>query len=195
MAQAQTTLFQSKIGANAAHAQLTLFPIVLRTIIVHTITYTIMGLLALAIMDYAGWYASSFSSMMRPVTDPFLMLAPILQPIRGLLFGLVFYLLREPLFGKKNGWLVMWLMLVVVGILGTFGPTPGSLEGMFFTVFPLSDHLRGLPEVLLQALLLSTVLFYWVNHPEKKWINWAIGIVFVILMVFPILGVWATQVK
>lgn len=195
MAQAQTLLFQSKTGANAAHAQATLLPIVLRTIIVHTITYSIVGFLALAVMDYASWYASSFSSMMRPVTDPFLMLAPMLRPIRGVLFGLVFYLLREPLFGKKNGWLVMWMMLVVLGIVGTFGPTPGSLEGIFFTVFPLSDHLRGLPEVLLQSLLLSTVLFYWVNHPEKRWINWASGIVFVILMIFPILGVWATQVK
>ena len=48
----------------------------------------------------------------------------------------------------------MWAMLVVVGILGTFGPTPGSLEGIFFTVFPLSDHFRGLPEVLLQAFFL-----------------------------------------
>lgn len=195
MAQAQTTLVQSSAGANAAHADVTLLPIVVKTIVAHTVTYSLMGFLALALMDYASWYASSFESMMRPVTDPILMLAPMFQPIRGILFGLVFYLLREPLFGKKNGWLVMWAMLVGVGILGTFGPTPGSLEGIFFTVFPLADHLRGLPEVILQALLLSTLLCYWVNHPEKRWISWAMGIVFIILMIFPILGLWATQVK
>jgi len=40
----------------------------------------------------------------------------------------------------------MWLTLVVLGILGTFGPAPGSLEGMFFTIFPLWVHLRGLPK-------------------------------------------------
>lgn len=195
MARAQTTVYRSNAGTKVIQAQPALFPIVFKTIVTHTITYTIMGWLALVLMDYAGWYASGLSSMMRPVSDPILMLAPVFQPLRGILFGLVFYLLREPLFNHRNGWLVMWAMLLVVGILGTFGPTPGSLEGMFFTVFPISDHLRGLPEVILQALLLSAVLFYWVNHPEKKWMTWALGIAFVIFMALPLLGLWATQVR
>ncbi len=82
----------------------------------------------------------------------------------------------------------MWTLLVVVGIIGTFGPTPGSREGVFFTVLPLWVHLRGLPEGLLQALLLSGVLFYWVNHPQQKWLNWVMGIGFVLFLSFPILG-------
>ena len=87
----------------------------------------------------------------------------------------------------------MWLTLVVLGIIGTFGPTPGSLEGMLFTIFPLWVHLRGLPEVLLQSLFLSLLLFYWVNHPEKRWLNWVLGITFFILMLFPILGLLVTS--
>lgn len=195
MAQAQTALYRPAAGTELAQGQLTLLPVVIKTIVTHSITYFIVGWLASSILDYAGWYAASFSSMMRPLTDPVLMLAPMFQPLRGILFGLAFYLLREPLFNRKNGWLVMWAVLVVFGILGTFGPTPGSLEGMFFTVFPLADHLRGLPEVLLQALLLSAILFYWVNHPEKRWLTWGLAIVFVIFMAFPILGIWATQLR
>jgi hypothetical protein len=55
---------------------------------------------------------------------------PALQPLRGLLFGCVFYMLREPFFAGKNGWLAMWAVLVSVGILGTFGAPPGSLEAI-----------------------------------------------------------------
>lgn len=193
MATAQTTLNPPKAEASVAPTQITLLSTILKTIVVHGITYFVMGVLASSILDYAGWYATSFGSMMRPLSDPVLMLAPLFQPIRGVLFGLVFYLLREPLFGHKNGWLVMWTMLVAVGILGTFGPTPGSLEGMFFTIFPFINHLRGLPEVLLQSFLLSVILFYWVNHPEKRWLTWTLGIMFVLLMLLPVLGVWAAQ--
>ena len=85
--------------------------------------------------------------------------------------------------------------MVVLGIFGTFGPTPGSLEGMIYTVLPLWVHLRGMPEVLLQSLALSGVLFYWVNHPEKKWLNWLMGILFFLFMLFPAMGLRLTQAK
>jgi hypothetical protein len=170
--------------------------IVVKTIVTHTVTYFIMGLLASTILDYTRFFAeSSLNLMMRQTNDPWVMLGPLFQPIRGILFGIVFYLLREPFFGKKRGWLLMWIVLVVVGILGTFGPAPGSLEGMLYTVLPLWVHLRGLPEVLLQSLFLSLILFYWVNHPQKRWLNWVMGIAFVILMSFPILGLLAGQPK
>jgi len=167
---------------------------IVKTIVTHTVTYFIMGLLASTILNYAGFFAeSSLNLMMRQTTDPWVMAGPLFQPIRGLLFGIVFYLLREPFFVKKNGWLVMWLILVVVGIINTFGPTPGSIEGMLYTIFPLWVHLRGLPEVLLQSLFLSLILFYWVKPPQKKWLNWVMGIAFFILMSFPILGLLVGQ--
>jgi hypothetical protein len=172
----------------------TLVETVVKTIAVHTVTYFIMGLLASTILNYAGFFAdSSLNLLMRQTNNPWVMAGPLFQPIRGILFGIVFYLLREPFFGKKTGWLVMWFVLVVVGIIGTFGPSPGSIEGVLYTVLPLWVHLRGLPEVLLQSLLLSVILFYWVNHPEKKWLNWVMGIAFAILMVFPILGLLVGQ--
>jgi hypothetical protein len=64
---------------------------------------------------------------------------------------------------------------------------------MLFTIFPLWVHLRSLPEVLLQSLFLALILVYWVNHPQKKWLTWVMGIAFVILMSFPILGLLVGQ--
>ena len=170
-----------------------LLGVVLKSAVVHTVTYFLAGLLALALFDYAAFYADpQVSVYMRQTNAPLVMAGPLFQPIRGILFGLVFYLLRDSLFGKKNGWLVMWVLLVVVGILSTFGPSPGSIEGVIYTVWPLRFHLRGLPEVLLQSLVLSVVLTYWVNHPEKRWLSWVLGILFVVLMLMPILGFLAS---
>jgi hypothetical protein len=174
--------------------QPTFWPITLKSVVVHTVTYFIMGLLAFTLFDYSAKYADpNLRILMRQTNDPWVMAGPLFQPIRGFLFGVAFYLLRASLFGKKRGWIVMWAVLVIVGILSTFGPSPGSLEGMLYTVIPIPLHLMGLPEVILQALLLSALLCYWVDHPTLRWLTWILVIAFVIVMLFPLLGLWATQ--
>jgi hypothetical protein len=79
-------------------------------------------------------------------------------------------------------------MLIALGILSTFGPASGSIEGMIYTPVPIRFQLRGGLEVVPQALLLSALLCYWVNRPGKKWLNWLLGIVFFIMMALPILA-------
>lgn len=168
-------------------------PLAIKTIIVHTVTYFVMGLLASTLLDYGSWFAeSTLSSFMRQIDDPLVLAGPLFQPIRGLLFAIVFYLLRDVFFGRRNGWLLMWLMLVFIGILATFGPSPGSVEGMVYTVLPFVDHLKGWPEVMIQALLFSLILTYWVEHPEKRWLTWLLAAVFVIVLLLPALGLLLT---
>jgi hypothetical protein len=162
----------------------------IKTIVVHSVTYTLMGLIASSFMNYEEKYALHWMvCWVRQFGDPLLTAGPLFQPIRGIIFALAFYPLREVLFGKKNGWLVMWWLLVALGILSTFGPPPGSIEGMIYTVIPIASQLSGYLEIVPQALLLSLGLCYWVNHPEKKWLNWVMGVAFVILMALPLLGV------
>ena len=158
-----------------------------KTMVSHTLTYFIMGLLAAHFLNYAALMARPDSGML-PITSPWVMAGPVLQPLRGLIFALVFYPLRESLFGRKRGWLLMAWMLIALGILSTFAAASGSVEGMIYTPAPILLQLRGWLEVVPQALLLSALLCYWVNHPEKKWLNWLLGVVFFIAMALPILG-------
>jgi hypothetical protein len=116
------------------------------------------------------------------------MAGPLFQPLRGLLFALVFYPCRQVLFGRKHGWLLMGWMLIAIGILSTFAAASGSIEGMIYTAQPIRYQLRGWLEIVPQALLLSALLCYWVNHSEKKWLNWLLGIVFFVVMALPTLG-------
>ena len=148
-----------------------------------------MGLLALSFLDYADRFAQPYMlGWMRQTDDPFVMAGPLFQPLRGILFALAFYPLREVLFGKKFGWLTMGWLLTALGIFSTFGPTPGSVEGMIYTLIPLQDQLVGWLEVVPQAFLLAFGLHYWVNHPEKKWLNWVLGILFTLMMLMVALG-------
>ena len=153
----------------------------------HSLTYFIMGILAAHFLNYAELMARPESGM-RPITSPWVMAGPLFQPLRGLIFALVFYPLRQCVFGRKHGWLVMGWMLVAIGILSTFAAAPGSIEGMIYTPVPAWSQMRGWLEVVPQAFLLSALLCYWVNHPEKKWLNWLLGIAFLVTMALPILG-------
>jgi hypothetical protein len=104
-------------------------------------------------------------------------------------------MLRDALFRGRGGWFTMWVMLVLVGIFSTFGPTPGSVEGMIYTTLPITGQLFGLIEILLQSLLLSVITTYWVSHPRAKWLNWVLGILFVLVLILPSLGLLLGQVS
>jgi hypothetical protein len=162
-------------------------PLAAKTVVCHTLTYMFMGVLAKKFLNYGTEFARTNSGM-RLITDPWVMAGPLFQPLRGLVFASVFYLLRGCLFGKKNGWFLMAWMLIALGILSTFGPVAGSLEGMVYTTAPIRSQITGWLEIVPQAVLLSALLCYWVNHPEKKWLNWVLGILFFIAMSLPVLG-------
>ena len=168
---------------------ITFLGLTLKTIIIHTVTYFIMGLLALTFLEYKTAFAEPITrENMRQVDDPIVALGPALQFIRGILFAVAFYPLREILFRRKDGWLITWLLLVALGILSTFAAAPGSIEGLLYTRMPVSLQISGWLEVMTQALLLSAILYYWVNHPEKKWLNWVLGSLYLLIIIFSVMG-------
>lgn len=171
--------------------QITLFGLTLKTIVAHTLTYFVVGLVASIVFNYSADFARpELRSYMRQLGDPIIALGPALQPLRGILFALAFYPLREILFKRKNGWLVMWWLLVALGILSPFGPVSGSVEGAIYTTLPILDQFfsGGMLEILSQSFLLSMLLYYWINHPEKRWLNWLLGILFALVLLMSLMG-------
>jgi hypothetical protein len=166
--------------------------ITLKTIAIHTVTYFIVGLISFLWLDYSAKFADpTVANLMRQTDHPLVAAGPMFQVLRGFLFGIVFYALREIIFARKRGWLTLWLVLVIVGVLSAFGPTPGSIEGMIYTVLPTWFHIVGLPEVFIQSGLLAFLTYYWVNHPEKKWLAWLFGVIFAIVVLLSLLGILA----
>jgi hypothetical protein len=170
--------------------QITFWKLTLKTIVAHTVTYFLVGLVASTVFNYTATFAQpAVAAYMRQVADPVVALGPALQPIRGVLFAVVFYLLRDSLFGRRYGWLILWAMLALLGIFSTFGPASGSVEGLIYTTIPIRDQLSGgLLEVLTQSLLFAALLTYWVNHPEKRWLTWVLSICFVLVLLMSLMG-------
>ena len=48
--------------------------------------------------------------------------------------------------------------------------------------------LGGLGEVLLQSLLLSAILCFWINQPQRRWLAWLLGGICALAVLFSILG-------
>jgi len=100
-------------------------PLAAKTVVCHTITYFLMGVLAAHFLHYEQMFNQPNSGL-RPFNSPWIMLGAPLQIFRGILFASVFYLFREQLFGRSGGWLRMAWMLIGIGILGTFAAPGGS---------------------------------------------------------------------
>lgn len=163
--------------------------IILKTASSHMVTYFIIGVLSFLFLGYATKYADpSVASFVRQTDHPLVMAGPFFQIFRGLLFGIVFYALRESIFPHKRGWLTLWLVLVVVGILSPFGAAPSSIEGMIYTVLPAWFHIVNAPELIIQSGLLAFLTCYWVDHPEKRWLNWSLGVVTAVIVLLSLLG-------
>lgn len=172
--------------------QVRFVPLAVKTVVCHTITYFICGLFAYKLLNYEAIINNPCSGM-RPTASLWVLLGAPLQVFRGILFASIFYLFRDRLFNRTNGWLVMAWMLIGIGILGTFGAPGGSLEGFIYTTTPILVQMRGYLEVVTQALLLSVLLCYWVNRPGKRWMNWGLGAAYVIAAGLPLLSLVAPK--
>jgi hypothetical protein len=159
----------------------------------HMVTYFVAGVLAFFLLDYATTFQSEhFACWMRPTTSKWVAIGPGLQWIRGLVFAAALYPFRHVFLEGARGWLKLWGLLVGLGILSTYGPAPGSVEGLIYTTIPPLGQLRGLSEVVGQSLAFSVLLVAWYRRPGRAW-----GVVLYSLTVLVILmsvaGVLAAQ--
>lgn len=142
----------------------------LRVSACHMVTYFVAGLLAFTLLDYGAAFQSPwFSCWMRPTTSPWVAAGPGLQWIRGFVFALVLFPFREVFLGVRLGWLKLWGLVAGIGIVSTYGPAPGSIEGLLYTTIPPLQQLMGLSEVVGQSLAFSALLFVWYRRPRRAW--------------------------
>jgi len=163
--------------------------LLVKSAVVQTVSSMVMGLVASTLLDYRSTYSDPHRvCWMRQFDDPRLLAGPLFQPLRGALFGWVFYLLRSVLFFEIRGRWTMFALIIALGVLNTLGPAPGSIEGFVYTTIPIRDQLLGYLEIVPQALLLAVVLHEWVLRPDRRWMDWTLGTLFAFSLIFPVLG-------
>jgi hypothetical protein len=140
-----------------------------KSMVVQTLTYFAFGLIMSSIFDYKALFQMEIiRDFMRPMDSPYVMAGPFLQPLRGLLFAIIIWPIRGFLLERKNGWLILWGVFVIFGVLGTPAAAPCSMEGVIYSKLPLWFHLIGLPEMLLQTLCFSFLFLWWLKRPAKE---------------------------
>lgn len=164
--------------------------IAIKTTLVHTVTYFLIGLLSFLFLDYGARYADpAVAVALRQTDHPLVAAGPLFQVLRGFLFGIAFYALRDVIFPKRRGWLTLWLVLLIVGIFSPFSSAPGSIEGIVYSTLPMWFHIMSLPELIIQSFLLASLTHYLVNHPEKRRLSILFGTLFVVIVLLALLGI------
>lgn len=152
------------------------------------LSYFVFGLLAAYLFDYRSMFQSeSLKAYLLPMDAPQVAAGPALQLLRGILFAAVLWPFRSVFLNHRKGWFYLWLLFVGLAVFGTAGPSPGSLEAVIYTRLPLRYNLFGLPEILLQTLAFSLLLFYWYVRSGVWWNRLMIPTT-VIIVVMSLLG-------
>ena len=142
-----------------------------KVVIAHVITYIACGLISFHLFHYGD-----FVELLgfRPMAEISLTMILLGQITRGILFCFVIYWIEDSIVGKKLGWLKLWGILVILGIVNTYGPNMGSIEGLIYldtsgyADIPVNG-LMSLLEITIQPLLFSiTVACRRKKKPEKQ---------------------------
>jgi len=152
----------------------------------HLVTYTVAGILAYTLFHYATEFQSgNLATLMKPTSSKWVTLGPTFQLIRGLIFALALYPFRRVFLEEPRGWLKLWGLLLGLGILSTYGPAPGSVEGILYTTLPPLGQILGLREVVAQSLAFSLLLVAWYRRPHRAWgiVLYGLTVVFVLMSI------------
>ena len=75
--------------------------LVMKSVVLHSLTYFLAGWMAYNVFEYAGLFAiPSLAGFMRPTDSLWVLVGPLFQPLRGMLFGLALFPLQNSLFNQ-----------------------------------------------------------------------------------------------
>jgi len=135
------------------------FIFISKVTVAHIITYMLCGMIFMSLLDYEEFIEIIGFKPMEEISG---LMVIIGQLLRGILFGIAIWLVKDSIIGKKLAWLKLWAILVILSIISVYAPAPGSIEGFIYlapVVVPVNLNLSIL-EVLLQPLLFSIIVTF-----------------------------------
>lgn len=136
------------------------FELIAKVTITHIVTYFICGVLAMTLFQYNEHMNNVGLKSVEEING----LAVIFgQLIRGVLFGIVIWWIKDSIIGKKLAWLKLWAILVIIGIISTYEPASASIEGFIYLIpssEPLAFELGSRAEIMIQPLLFSLIVTF-----------------------------------
>jgi hypothetical protein len=142
----------------------------IRFMVVHLVTYWVIGSIFYQIAGYADALEEmEVFELWRPLEN----ITAVLLVFFGQIFrGAFLGLLLAPFYGnyinKKNGWLLLFLLMFGLTALGSplFLHEFILFEGTFMEF--LKELVIGIPEIVTQMLVFSLIFFWWQRKTERK---------------------------
>ncbi|MCL2353421.1 MAG: hypothetical protein FWC69_02185 [Defluviitaleaceae bacterium] len=136
------------------------FKLISFVMVAHVATYFLCGFIFMHLLGYDDYSLELLG--FRPLDEINSAVLVLGQVVRGILKGFVVWWIKDSILGKKLAWLKLWAILVILGVVSTYGPVPGSIEG-FIYLAPVDmpvNMVLSIFEVLLQPLLFSIIVAY-----------------------------------
>jgi len=140
-----------------------------RVTVVHVVTYFVFGILSVLIVPggHMMYALPEMDVYFRPISSPYVMAGTLFQVIRGPILALGIFPFRQIFLQDRWGWFHLWGLFLTLAILAPAGAAPGSIEGYVYTQLPLWFHITYLPDIVLQTLAFSGLVFLWERRREK----------------------------
>jgi hypothetical protein len=132
----------------------------LKVTLSHVFTYILCGIIFSTLFSYWGWISEN-NNWRNINNDIIVRLAPVFQIIRGVLYGIVFLLIKDAILYSKYGVLKLFVIMIIIGIFNTPAPSPGSIEKLIYIIpsnDPLIIQIGGILEIIIQNLLFCIIV-------------------------------------
>lgn len=143
-----------------------------RFTVLHVLTYTVIGVLFYELQDYeAAFKVEEHFALFRPVDHPLVALAMPIQVLRGALLALLIYPFYEVVLNQKRGWLLLAGVIFGLTALGSAVFIPDFLTSAVresSVMQSILDMVIGLPEISVQIVIFSWLLFKWEIRKMRK---------------------------
>lgn len=136
-------------------------------ILLHVITYVLVGAIFYTLQDYEGAIATQeYFQLWRSLDHPLIASAIIpIQIIRGGMLGLFLYPFYNTYIKKKHGWFLLFGLIYGFTALSAMLP---QFINTLVTGGSLAELVTGPAEISVQMLLFSLLLFTWERKKESS---------------------------
>jgi len=157
-----------RVQGDPAHHEGRLGGYLIRFILLHVITYAVVGGIFFELQSYEEAFAVQEQfELYRPLDDPVVAAAIPIQIVRGGLLALLFYPLYGAVIKKGHGWLLLFGWMFGLTALGAPNFFAGFCEGLV-NGKPVAQLLVGPIEIVVQMLLFSGLLFLWERRVFRR---------------------------
>ena len=137
-----------------------------KVVIAHAVTYMLCGMVFYKVNNYKEELIDKNKGLQgakwRSQSDKVFRLIPVFQLLRGILLGLVLLIIKDAVYDVSFGFLKLFVILFITGLINVYQPATDSIEGYIYIEpekgLTTKDIIGGKVEIATQIMLFSIIV-------------------------------------